>query len=582
MASPIVPQSPDRAWLVALGEVLLGARQPTPPVIARSTPPEGFPATVPIDRITFRDWSGFVDVPNVQIARVASDQDVADVCTWAAQAGYTVRAVGKGHNWSPILLSPTTPANAQVMLIDTTQLNATSFAVVNGVPSATFGTGITMNDATAYLETLDNNGTSPAKGYSLPHMPAPGGLTIGGVLAIGGHGTLVSSSGEQLETAGCLSNLITSFDAVVTSPDGADNVRYTVRHFERADTDSAAFLVHLGRAFVTAVTINVVPNYSLQLHCLFPNASDLFAQPSEASIAESGSTFASMLDEYGRVEVLWFPYNLQAFVQCNMRQSAQTGQQVPGPYNYPWMQISALENDAIRAALFEWPELTPVFGAVEFTIAETQQHGCVLNGTARDLELYLMDSTLRVSLFGWALQLPRADVQLVASQFYDKVKSMLEVGRSSWKYPINAALEIRCTTIDTHDALLPAGSPPPALSAAHSVAPNDATLDTVIWLNVGTMTATPGANEFYTELEQWMLNVWGSQTPNRLRPEWSKAWAYTNDGPWTNTAVIDSIRDSYNQPNGDSYTLKWAAATLSRYDASNIFTNPLLQSVFGT
>ena len=46
------------------------------------------------------------------------------------------------------------------------------------------------------------------------------------------------------------------------------------------ETDAAAFLVHLGRAFVTSVTLRVVPNYYLQLTWQFPKAADLFAPPS--------------------------------------------------------------------------------------------------------------------------------------------------------------------------------------------------------------------------------------------------------------------------------------------------------------
>ncbi len=589
MTTPTVPETPNRDWLVELGKTLLTTPLPEP-VVVPTTPPVGFPGGIPVDTITFSDWSGYIDNEGVQIARIASADDVAAVCTWAAQHGYTVRAVGRGHNWSPIVMEPNAPRNTEVMLIDTAKLNATSFEIVDRAPLATFGTGITVNDATAYLQTLDNNGASSAPGYSLPHMPAPGGITLGGVLAIGGHGTLVPSGTGEPDVMGSLSNLITGFDAVVSGTDAADKAVYSVQHFERADTDAAAFLVHLGRAFLTAVTLNVVPNYYLQLHCLFPNASDLFASPAAGSTtgsevspaAPSAPTYANLLDEYGRVEVLWFPYNLQAFVQCNQRQSNAIAPQVTGPYNYPWMEINSLENAAIRAALFEWPSLTPVFGAFEFALAQTEQSGVVLNGTARDLELYLMDSTLKVTLWGWALQIPRAEVQTIASAFYQKVNSMLDADRGVGKYPINAALELRCTTIDKQDALPQPTSPPPTLSAAHSVNPQDATLDTVIWLNVGTITATPGSNEFYTELEQWVVATWGGQTPNRLRPEWSKAWAYTADGPWTNIELITSIRDSYNQSTDTPYTLEAAASTLARYDASNIFTNPLLQSVFSS
>jgi FAD/FMN-containing dehydrogenase len=581
MTEPTAPDAPEsREWLYSCGKQVIGPTPAPIPVVTAATPPSGFPPSIPVDMITFTDWSGFVQVPDVQIARISSAGDVAAVCNWAAQNGYTIRAVGQSHNWSPILMAPNTPPNSKVMLVDTTKLNACSFAIVNGAPLATFGTGITMDDATAYLETLDNGKASPAPGYSFPHMPAPGNLSLGGVLTIGAHGTLVPSGADQSDATGCLSNLIVAFDAIVTDPNGPTPQVYTVRHFERTEADASAFLVHLGRAFVTSVTLRVVPNYYLQLTCLFPQAADLFALPSQTG--QSGAqTFSDLLDDYGRVEVLWFPYNYRAFVQCNKLQSSESSEHVPGAYNYSWMYISAWENELIKAALFEWPKLTPAFGVTELAIALDQLGGAVLYGKARDLELYLKDTTLRVTLFGWALQVRRAEVQQVASQFFQQVNGMLNASSAEGKYPINAALEIRCTTVDRQDAL-PAGSPPPALSASHSVAPLDKTLDTVIWLNVGTITGTPGANEFYTELEAWMLSTWGTQKPHRLRPEWSKAWAYTPAGPWTNTEMIQSIRDFYNQSTDEPYTFDWAAAALARYDHGNLFTNPLLKALFST
>jgi hypothetical protein len=525
----------------------------------------------------------------VSVARVSSDADVAAVCNWAATSGYTVRAVGKSHNWSPILMAPGTPPNPNVMLVDTTNLDACSFAVakVSGtdVPLATFGTGITISDATAYLETLDNGGTGAAPGYALPHMTAPGNLTLGGILAIGGHGTLVPSGTNEPDLMGCLSNLIIGFDAVVTDPAGTTPNTYTVRHFDRTDTDAAAFLVHLGRAFVTAVTLRVVPNYYLQLTCLFPNAADLFASPPSSGPPDPG-TFAALLDTYGRVEVLWFPYNLQTFVQCNQLQTTKIHPQVNHPYNYSWMNISSWESALIKAALFAAPAFTPLFTAGEYALANLNLAGTVLNGTARDLAIYLKDTTLRVTLFGWALQIPRAQVQQVASQFFTQVKSMLETqeGATPPQYPINAAMEIRCTTVDRQNALPVPSSSPPALAATHSVTPGDPTLDTVIWLNLGTITGTPGSNEFYTALETWLIQTWGTpqpQQPNLLRPEWSKAWAYTAAGPWTNAATIQTIRAMYNQPTPTApLTLQWAKNTLAQYDAAHLFTNPLLDALF--
>ena len=74
---------------------------------------------------------------------------------------------------------------------------------------ATFGAGTTLEAATAFLEAQENQGASRAPGYSFLNMPAPGDLSIGGTLAIGGHATSVPIKGVvEPDLLGCLSNLI--------------------------------------------------------------------------------------------------------------------------------------------------------------------------------------------------------------------------------------------------------------------------------------------------------------------------------------------------------------------------------------
>jgi FAD/FMN-containing dehydrogenase len=68
-------------------------------------------------------------------------------------------------------------------------------------------TGITME---ALLTALEN------AGLGVTATPAPGDVTLGGVLAIGGHGTAIPAVGEQPtagHTFGSLSNLILSLTA---------------------------------------------------------------------------------------------------------------------------------------------------------------------------------------------------------------------------------------------------------------------------------------------------------------------------------------------------------------------------------
>jgi hypothetical protein len=315
----------------------------------------------------------------------------------------------------------------------------------------------------------------------------------------------------------------------------------------------------------------------------YPTADALFQAPGGPL---SDDALAKMLDRYGRLEVIWFPFTDRPWVKTWERKSARIAPQVPGPYNYPWANdISKFESNLIKAGLVTIPSGTPAFGVGQMLLAEYEAAaGALMNGTARDLLLYVKDSTLRVTACGYALQLPRADVQAAANAFYVQFKNMLARYRKADKYPINGPVELRFTTVDRQDELGVPGASPPSLAATHSVDPADGALDTVFWVDALTLPGTAHSNEFFVELEDWMWSTWGSSTPQRLRPEWSKGWAYTaNGGPWTRADLIGGkIPAAYNQATDAPLTFTWTRDTLAKYDAHNLFTNAFLRMLFGS
>jgi FAD/FMN-containing dehydrogenase len=60
--------------------------------------------------------------------------------------------------------------------------------------------GATIDALMNFLE-RQSGGKGAAPGYSFPHIPATGNLTIGGVLAINGHGTAIRIHGEDTRTS---------------------------------------------------------------------------------------------------------------------------------------------------------------------------------------------------------------------------------------------------------------------------------------------------------------------------------------------------------------------------------------------
>lgn len=561
-----IPPHDVRARLAAMATDL-GYVEPEVQVESRPADLPGFPDGIPVEVVTFQDWSLRITIEGAHIARLRDAEDAVEVCNWAARSGWVVRPSGANHNWTPLIYGANATMPGQVLLVDTSALNGVAQNDPDQPTRITFGTGITLEEASARLTEFDNGGTGAAPGFAFPQLPAPGHLTLGGALAVGAHGTVVPTTNDpDNRFMGCLSNLVTGFQAVVTDPNGDGS--YSLQTFDRGTAAAGAFLVHLGRAFITEVTLVVEPNAYFQLRCLFPSFDELFGTTA------SDQQFSSMLDEYGRIEVLWFPFNDEAFVQANRRMTERIEPQVSGPYNYPWMNtVDAATNQKLTHTLKATPAFTPAFTKGELAMAKANESGITLNGQSRDLEIYLEDTTLRVTLWGWVLQIPRQAVQAVANTFATKVRDMIAEAEARGVYPINAAMEIRCTAVDGTDG----SATTPTLAATNPAVPSDPSIDTVIWLNVGTATGTPGSDEFFTELEAWLIEAFG--TPRRtLRPEWSKAWAYTSDGPWTNAATIELIRNSF--PGQDKDDFADAAATLAAHDRSGLFRSPLLGTLF--
>ncbi|HYO19565.1 MAG TPA: cholesterol oxidase substrate-binding domain-containing protein, partial [Dermatophilaceae bacterium] len=165
------------------------------------------------------------------------------------------------------------------------------------------------------------------------------------------------------------------------------------------------------------------------------------------------------------------------------------------------------------------------------------------------------------------------------SKFSDLLTSYAAKGQ----YPVNSAMEIRVTGLDdpsrvaTPHAGLVRSPTISALCQDESDLANG--WDVAVWFDVLTIPGTPNSNEFYTDLEAWLLTRF-SGTAGRTLPEWSKGWAYTAEGPWTSSQFLAHVRQAFSDGRPDDATWAHQAATLAGYDKAGLFWAPFLHELF--
>ncbi|WP_280722605.1 cholesterol oxidase substrate-binding domain-containing protein [Kitasatospora sp. MAA4] len=562
--------------------------------------PPAFPAGVEVYRQVFENWAGEIHTDQLWTCAPRTPQDVVTLADWANAQGWRLRAQGYRHTWAPLTVADGTPSSAAVLLVDTTRyLTALSPATTAGGLSAVRAqAGAGMEQVLAFLAD---------RGLGVTSCPAPGDVTLGGVLAIGGHGTAVPAAGETALPGhgyGSVSNLVTELTAVVWDEAAG---RYALRTFSRAEADSAAFLVHLGRAFVTEAVL--VAGADQNLRCvsrLDIPATELFAAPGSTS---SSRRFADFLERDGRVEAIWFAFTEYPWLKSWSVTPDRPfpSRAVDQPYNYPFSDsiptpVADLAGQLVGGS---WA-LAPVFGQLQFLLARLGLTGDITDvllsggllrdlltldvithllasglssdlwGPSRTLLQYVRPTTLRMTANGYAVMCKRDDVQWVVSQVTSGYQNLLTEYQARGAFPINGAVEIRVTGLDDPAVVGVPGARAPLLSAL-SPRPDHPEWDVAVWFDVLTLPSTPGLHQFGRDLEQYLLTTFDG-TRAALRVEWSKGWAYTADATWADPDVIARvIPDSHRAGGGAGWDE--AVATLNRYDPHRVFSSPLLDTL---
>lgn len=550
-----------RAFLAATGTITGAAMAAGWTRIASAMPGAGapsapafFPPGIEIVREAFENWSGEVRLDDVWTCRPTSTAQALAIVNWAASHGWRVRPQGFRHNWCPIVVTPG-DADARSVIVDLTAA-FTGMEMV-GADAVRVQAGASLESLLGFLED---------HGLGFTSCPAPGNLTIGGMLAVGAHGTSIPASGEGAvsgRTFGSISNRVLEMTVIAWDE---SRRRYVVRTIDRRDAEAGALLVALGRTFIVDVVLRAEPNDNLRCESWTSiSGAELFAPP-----GSGGRLFTDFLADAGRVEAIWYPFTANPWLKVWTIEPTKPfwAREVSGPYNYPFSD--QLSDDAV--AIFDdlvsgSPELAPTFGGIMYT---TTVLGLSFNlaydlwGRSKNLLQYIQPTTLRVSEGGCAVLTRRSNLQMVVHEFVARYESMLDEYRARGEYPINAPIEIRVTGVDRPEDCGLAGAQPGLLSATR---PDEAhpEWDVVLWLNLLTIPGTPGAGTFFAEMESWLFDRFDGGD-GQARVEWSKGWAFTDRGPYRSKRFI---RETVPASLGPAFGA--ACRTLDELDPRGVF-----------
>lgn len=544
-------------------------------------------ATFDTTRVTriqeaLKSWSGahrharpFIYVPQPASSPGGLDwrDEIAAVATWAALNGWSVRPIGKHatgtrpniqredplHNWSPLHLATdgqaTTPGDAAPIPPDTPVLYI-SFGALSGVEALdeTAHTvrvlpGTRMFELLHFLRVpspghrlwlpgADTTGIG-AKAWTLPTTTAPGVVSVGGVLAIGGHGTRLSPRDPAAIAAhedphvwpGSLSG--TLLQATTLAWVGG---RFLPRTFTRADPELAAIAVSLGRAVLLDATLAIAPDYPLRTIVRKVKVADLYGQDTSAPDALS-----SIVRRCVGAETLSFrPAGgaVDTFVV--------TWERVPGGTAHPWPQGPTALGSLTEVSQFlegfadisSWRLVANLAFQRAEAVANAQSATPPAPTPAGHARTYVSSATYEVEPFSYALVLPEARLQEAVSAFYDMATSTIPASVDAAKH--HMALEVRVTDLDDVGCD-GRGATVPLLSVCAPPIPTSPEKHVVLWMSV--LSAQNPASQrargpYFRGLEAWLV-AWSEARGFTLRPEWSKGWAYTRDGAWTSPQIRD-------------------------------------------
>ena len=331
---------------------------------------------------------------------------------------------------------------AGLVLADTTQFLTAVTIDSSGSPcTVTAQTGVTMD---VLLQDLEN------AGLGLTAHPAPGDITIGGVLAIDGHGTAIPAEGETIIPGTHL------------------------RLGQQSDPVSHGGRVELGSEPVRPSDLRALgscnpapagpPREDLRdgghppgwrQHP--PAVPELHRCPGQRAVRSTRVEFADV--RLLRAAVRSGGDDLVPVHVCPVaegvddRSSEATAvSRGDAPYNYVFADVIPKTLSVLIKEILDGDvAVTPTFGQAELDIVTAGLLGTLtadIWGWAKDLLLYVKPSTLRVTANGYAVLTSRASIQQVIYDFTTYYESQVAAYQAQGDYPMNGPVEIRVTGLD--------------------------------------------------------------------------------------------------------------------------------------
>lgn len=480
---------------------------------------------------------------------------IAVACNVCARLGVRIRPIGhhdealgkvppnnedkrdRLHNWSPINLDLEPGGDTVLYLsfqwISTVYPGRKELLEVHKGPK--------LKAVRAYCgETVAHVGELANRhGLTPPILTAPHVLSLGGVLAISGHGSRLSDSDrtDAERQAGVIRDWPGTISASVDSATVItwQNGRYEATRVQRGSDELGLAAACLGRVIVVDVTLRCLDDYSLVLRYENPSPGQLFgAQPGANKSLE-------WYAQNGAFEVLAFrdlPWTPNRIYVAHWRNEGNNLN-----WNHPAQNpLADLFGTVFSLGLLDlMPWWLATMIARYKNNKEVDESPSNLPGPAAKMRMYATSDAPPVTASGYCLIIPRDKVQETAEWAYNwSQRNLANHPNDAWGVHQYLTFETRCADLDDHG--LPPGAKPPLLSTAAPLA-YDANGDpvpstekhVVLWISVLSLNngkSKRGRGDFYYAMETELFQK-AQQEGWRVRPEWAKGWGYNRNRAWT-------------------------------------------------